>query len=288
MLTLPPPFQPPLQPPPVQLPPLPPPPLPLPPPLLPESPESPRSAHWHPCVFEGCDKRDSEAAHTLSEEYMIDSVEHWQTCTVCGHETDKTAHSAAGAYGHDETNHWETCICGQKLPYGLIPRMVLMYRYAAGVYHLRAFFDKVNHGDGKITSGTLTLAEGFNATKVTLPDAAVTIVTEGRSRIGELAPGGGGSGPQKTALTFSGTGLLSVDKRMEFSGVPVGGIISIGAAQIQLPRRVQQLLAVVAVGFRGRASGVAFYHRHHESGGGSDSDQQLSLYRVRGVLYIKF
>ena len=72
--------------------------------------------------------------------------------------------------------------------------------------------------DGKITSGTLTLAEGFNATKVTLPDAAVTIVTEGRSRIGELAPGGGGSGPQKTALTFSGTGLLSVDKRMEFSG----------------------------------------------------------------------
>ena len=73
------------------------------------------ATHWRPCVFEGCDKRDSEAAHTPGEDYASDSGGHWQRCTVCGSETGRTAHSAAGEYGHNETNHWETCVCGRKL-----------------------------------------------------------------------------------------------------------------------------------------------------------------------------
>ena len=68
---------------------------------------------------------------------------------------------------------------------------------------------------GEITSGTLTLAPGFNATSVTLPDAAVTIVTTGESRIGTLSAG---SNPQKTELTFSGTGPLTVNERINLAG----------------------------------------------------------------------
>ena len=64
-------------------------------------------------------------------------------------------------------------------------------------------------------TNTLTLSEGFNATTVTLPDAAVTIVTEGASRIGTLTAG---DDPQKTQLTFSGTGLLTVDQHIGIDG----------------------------------------------------------------------
>ena len=65
-------------------------------------------------------------------------------------------------------------------------------------------------------TNTLTLQEGFNAEKVTLPDDAVTIVTEGESTIGELAVSGGN--PQKTALTLSGTGKLTVQELINISG----------------------------------------------------------------------
>ena len=64
-------------------------------------------------------------------------------------------------------------------------------------------------------TNTLTLSEGFNATTVTLPDAAVTIVTEGASSIGKLTAGGD---PNNTQLTFSGTGLLTVDQHIGIDG----------------------------------------------------------------------
>lgn len=64
-------------------------------------------------------------------------------------------------------------------------------------------------------TNTLTLSEGFNATTVTLPDAAVTIVTEGASSIGTLTADGS---PEKTQLTFSGTGLLTVDQHIGIDG----------------------------------------------------------------------
>ena len=67
----------------------------------------------------------------------------------------------------------------------------------------------------EIIGGTLTLQEGFNATTVTLPDAAVTIVTEGASSIGTLTADGS---PEKTQLTFSGTGLLTVDQHIGIDG----------------------------------------------------------------------
>ncbi len=74
-------------------------------------------------------------------------------------------------------------------------------------------------GNEIITSATLTLAPGFNATSVTLPDTAVTIVATGESRIGELIGNdANGSGPQKTALTFSGTGPLIIDKQINIAG----------------------------------------------------------------------
>ena len=76
-----------------------------------------------------------------------------------------------------------------------------------------------DNGDPVITNATLTLAPGFNATSVTLPDVNVTIVTTGESSIGELIGYDiNGSGPQKTRLTFSGAGLLTVDARINLGG----------------------------------------------------------------------
>lgn len=76
---------------------------------------------------------------------------------------------------------------------------------------------------GNITSATLTLAEGFNATSVTLPNAAVTIVTEGESRIGTLSAG---SDPNNAKLTFSGPGKLTITEHVEISG-GAGNIITV-------------------------------------------------------------
>ena len=45
-----------------------------------------------------------------------------------------------------------------------------------------------DNGDPVITNATLTLAPGFNATEVKLPDTAVTIVTQGESTIETLSP----------------------------------------------------------------------------------------------------
>lgn len=75
--------------------------------------------------------------------------------------------------------------------------------------------------DGNITSGTLTLTEGFSAEKVIIPDATVTIVTNGECSIGTLtAPEspGGGSAPDNTKLTFSGDGKLIIQERLSLSG----------------------------------------------------------------------
>lgn len=76
---------------------------------------------------------------------------------------------------------------------------------------------------GNITSATLTLAEGFNATSVTLPDAAVTIVTTGESRIGTLSAG---NDPNNAKLTFSGPGKLTITEHVEISG-GAGNIITV-------------------------------------------------------------
>lgn len=79
---------------------------------------------------------------------------------------------------------------------------------------------------GSITSATLTLSEGFNATSVTLPDATVTIVTEGESRIGTLSAG---SSPDNAKLTFSGTGLLTITEHVEISGAENSLTVDAGA-----------------------------------------------------------
>ena len=63
---------------------------------------------------------------------------------------------------------------------------------------------------------TLTLQEGFNADKVTLPDDTVTIVTEGESTIGTLEVQN--NNPQKTNLTLSGAGPLTVQQELSLCG----------------------------------------------------------------------
>lgn len=102
---------------------------------------------------------------------------------------------------------------------------------------------KNDAGDDVITSGTLTLKEGFNAAKVTLPGngANVTVKTEGDSRIDQLEYAGS---TDSTAihLTFEG-GKLAVAGLISFSGAPgtsvtvangavleANGGISVGAA----------------------------------------------------------
>ncbi len=63
---------------------------------------------------------------------------------------------------------------------------------------------------------TLTLQEGFNAAKVILPDDTVTIETQGESTIKELAISG--SNPEKTQLTFTGAGPLTVQQQINIAG----------------------------------------------------------------------
>jgi len=70
-------------------------------------------------------------------------------------------------------------------------------------------------GNTVITSATLPLAPGFNADTLTLPDTAVTIVTEGESTIETLSPS---SGPQKTELSFSGPGPLTITEQVNIAG----------------------------------------------------------------------
>lgn len=72
-----------------------------------------------------------------------------------------------------------------------------------------------DNGDPVITSATLTLAPGFNAETLTLPDTAVTIVTQGESTIETLSPS---SDPQKTELTFSGPGPLTIAEQVNIAG----------------------------------------------------------------------
>lgn len=66
------------------------------------------------------------------------------------------------------------------------------------------------------TEKTLTLAEGFNATNIILPDDTVTIETLGAATIGTLAISGGS--PSQTELTFSGAGTLTIQERLDLSG----------------------------------------------------------------------
>lgn len=65
---------------------------------------------------------------------------------------------------------------------------------------------------GKAAGGTLTLAAGFNAAKVTLPDGEVNIAAKGEGLIGEL-----GGAFTKTKLTFSG-GPLTVEQGLLLTG----------------------------------------------------------------------
>ena len=53
---------------------------------------------------------------------------------------------------------------------------------------------------------------------VTLPDDAVTIETEGDCSIKELSVGSTNNNPQNTKLTFSGTGTLTIEEKINISG----------------------------------------------------------------------
>lgn len=79
-----------------------------------------------------------------------------------------------------------------------------------------------------ITKAKLTLAPGFNANEVTLPDAAVTIVSEGECVIGELTV----NNPQKTELTFSGAGPLTVREHINLSGGHENSVTVAGGAVV--------------------------------------------------------
>lgn len=87
-------------------------------------------------------------------------------------------------------------------------------------------WEPVTDDDGNITSGTLTLAEGFNAETVTLPDATVEIVTQGESVIERLTIGGV---TNKTDLTLSGAGPLKLQQHVEISGNRSSVTVAAGA-----------------------------------------------------------
>lgn len=71
------------------------------------------TSHWHACEFEGCDKRQDSAAHSLS--WQDDDTGHWQECDVCGYKTGRGTHTPGEGYEHDETGHWHACTtCGHE------------------------------------------------------------------------------------------------------------------------------------------------------------------------------
>ena len=68
---------------------------------------------------------------------------------------------------------------------------------------------------------TLTLSNAKIGGEVTLPDDTVTVKTEGQCSIGELTTHPGYSGdpnPEKTKLTFTGPGTLTVQRRVNIAG----------------------------------------------------------------------
>ena len=68
---------------------------------------------------------------------------------------------------------------------------------------------------------TLTLSNVKIGGEVTLPDDTVTVKTEGQCSIGELTTHPGYSGdpnPEKTKLTFTGPGTLTVQRRVNIAG----------------------------------------------------------------------
>lgn len=79
---------------------------------------------------------------------------------------------------------------------------------------------------GKAAGGTLTLAAGFNAAKVTLPDGEVNIEAKGESIIGEL-----GGASAKAKLTFSG-GPLTIEKGILLTGEDSALTVTEGAEVI--------------------------------------------------------
>ena len=84
--------------------------------------------------------------------------------------------------------------------------------------------DLIPTGDGyrwDPDTKTLTLSNVKIGGKVTLPDDTVTVKTEGQCSIGELTTSHGYSGdpnPEKTKLTFTGPGTLTVQQGINLSG----------------------------------------------------------------------
>ena len=84
--------------------------------------------------------------------------------------------------------------------------------------------DLIPTGDGyrwDPDTKTLTLSNVKIGGKVTLPDDTVTVKTEGQCSIGELTTHPGYSGdpnPEKTKLTFTGPGTLTVQRRVNIAG----------------------------------------------------------------------
>ncbi len=82
---------------------------------------------------------------------------------------------------------------------------------------------------------TLTLNNIVLSGKVTLPDDTVTIVTQEESSIGTLTPpeSNGSANPQKTNLTFSGPGKLTIQEPLNISGGHNLGLTVDAGAQVE-------------------------------------------------------
>ncbi len=77
------------------------------------------TGHWHGCGDDGCDEKDSFAAHTPSADDGDCTTP--ITCSVCGYETTAgvAAHDAGPAdWAKDADEHWKLCVnpgCTQKM-----------------------------------------------------------------------------------------------------------------------------------------------------------------------------
>ncbi len=61
----------------------------------------------------GVDSEELFAHHTWKEAWDRDASQHWQTCSVCGVETQHKDHTWGKTWEHNTVSHWQICsVCG--------------------------------------------------------------------------------------------------------------------------------------------------------------------------------